>query len=112
LAGNCSILLLGVPVTIVASVNSFFLFFYTGIDECALGTDDCHIDALCQDTPTSYKCVCKAGFKGEGTACEDIDECDNEYNGDCVHECTNIPGNYRCTCYDGFELTHDGHNCL
>ncbi|XP_073515120.1 signal peptide, CUB and EGF-like domain-containing protein 2 isoform X3 [Phyllobates terribilis] len=83
-----------------------------GVDECALGTDDCHIDAICQDTPTSYKCLCKAGFKGEGTACEDIDECDNEYNGDCVHECTNIPGNYRCTCYDGFQLEHDGHNCL
>ncbi|XP_069821121.1 signal peptide, CUB and EGF-like domain-containing protein 2 isoform X3 [Dendropsophus ebraccatus] len=85
---------------------------HTGVDECAIGTDDCHIDAICQDTPTAYKCVCKAGYKGEGTACEDIDECDNEYNGDCVHECTNIPGNYRCTCYDGFELAHDGHNCL
>ncbi|XP_069596200.1 signal peptide, CUB and EGF-like domain-containing protein 2 isoform X3 [Ranitomeya imitator] len=83
-----------------------------GVDECALGTDDCHIDAICQDTPTSYKCLCKAGYKGAGTACEDIDECDNEYNGDCVHECTNIPGNYRCTCYDGFQLAHDGHNCL
>ncbi|XP_077142754.1 signal peptide, CUB and EGF-like domain-containing protein 2 isoform X3 [Ranitomeya variabilis] len=83
-----------------------------GVDECALGTDDCHIDAICQDTPTSYKCLCKAGYKGEGTACEDIDECDNEYNGDCVHECTNIPGNYRCTCYDGFQLAQDGHNCL
>ncbi|KAM4018417.1 signal peptide, CUB and EGF-like domain-containing protein 2 isoform 2-T2 [Anomaloglossus baeobatrachus] len=85
---------------------------HSGVDECALGTDDCHIDAICQDTPASYKCLCKAGFTGEGTACEDIDECDNEYNGDCVHECTNIPGNYRCTCYDGFQLAHDGHNCL
>ncbi|XP_071975240.1 signal peptide, CUB and EGF-like domain-containing protein 2 isoform X1 [Engystomops pustulosus] len=85
---------------------------HSGVDECALGTDDCHIDAICQDTPTAYKCLCKTGYKGEGTACEDIDECDNEYNGDCVHECTNIPGNYRCTCYDGFALAHDGHNCL
>lgn len=42
----------------------------------------------------------------------DIDECDLEYNGGCVHECNNIPGNYRCTCYDGFNLAHDGHNCL
>ncbi|XP_075044620.1 signal peptide, CUB and EGF-like domain-containing protein 2 isoform X2 [Mixophyes fleayi] len=82
------------------------------VDECALEIDDCHIDAICQDTPTSFKCICKTGFKGEGTACEDIDECDNEYNGDCVHDCTNIPGNYRCTCYDGFQLAHDGHNCL
>ncbi|XP_053305084.1 signal peptide, CUB and EGF-like domain-containing protein 2 [Spea bombifrons] len=84
----------------------------SGVDECAQGTDKCHIDAICQDTPTAYKCICKAGFKGEGTSCEDVDECDSEYNGDCVHECTNIPGNYRCTCYDGFKLAHDGHNCL
>ncbi|KAM4722497.1 signal peptide, CUB and EGF-like domain-containing protein 2 isoform 3-T3 [Rhinophrynus dorsalis] len=85
---------------------------HTGEDECAEGKDNCHIDAICQNTPSSYKCICKAGYKGEGTACEDIDECDNEYNGDCVHDCTNIPGNYRCTCFDGFKLAHDGHNCL
>ncbi|CAH2325525.1 signal peptide, CUB and EGF-like domain-containing 2 isoform X3 [Pelobates cultripes] len=84
----------------------------SGVDECAEGIDGCHIDAICQNTPNSYKCICKTGFKGDGTTCEDIDECDNDYNGDCVHECTNIPGNYRCTCYDGFKLAHDGHNCL
>lgn len=42
----------------------------------------------------------------------DIDECENDYNGGCVHDCINIPGNYRCTCYDGFMLADDGHNCL
>nr|XP_020021318.1 signal peptide, CUB and EGF-like domain-containing protein 2 [Castor canadensis] len=41
-----------------------------------------------------------------------IDECENELNGGCVHDCLNIPGNYRCTCFDGFMLAHDGHNCL
>ncbi|XP_077569675.1 signal peptide, CUB and EGF-like domain-containing protein 2 isoform X3 [Stigmatopora nigra] len=81
-------------------------------DPCADGSDGCHIDAICQTTPGSYKCTCKAGFKGDGKHCEDIDECDVEYNGGCVHECNNIPGNYRCTCYDGFKLAHDGHNCL
>uniref|UniRef100_A0A673C3C0 Signal peptide, CUB and EGF-like domain-containing protein 1 n=1 Tax=Sphaeramia orbicularis TaxID=375764 RepID=A0A673C3C0_9TELE len=81
-------------------------------DECAEGTDDCHIDALCQNTPKSYNCICKPGYKGDGKQCEDMDECENDYNGGCVHECINIPGNYRCTCYDGFMLAHDGHNCL
>uniref|UniRef100_A0A8C3IGI3 Signal peptide, CUB domain and EGF like domain containing 2 n=1 Tax=Chrysemys picta bellii TaxID=8478 RepID=A0A8C3IGI3_CHRPI len=47
-----------------------------------------------------------------GLLLPDIDECDNDFNGGCVHECFNIPGNYRCTCYDGFMLAHDGHNCL
>ncbi|XP_055463420.1 signal peptide, CUB and EGF-like domain-containing protein 2 isoform X4 [Psammomys obesus] len=79
---------------------------------CCVLLDDCHADALCQSTPTSYKCSCKAGHQGEGRQCEDTDECDNELNGGCVHECLNIPGNYRCTCFDGFMLAHDGHNCL
>ncbi|MCJ8737302.1 hypothetical protein PDJAM_G00022190 [Pangasius djambal] len=84
----------------------------TDVDQCSDGSDACHIDAICQNTPTSYKCTCKSGFKGDGTHCEDVDECDSEFNGGCVHECNNIPGNYRCTCYDGFNLAHDGHNCL
>ncbi|XP_049746286.1 signal peptide, CUB and EGF-like domain-containing protein 2 isoform X3 [Elephas maximus indicus] len=82
------------------------------VDECAQGLDDCHANALCQNTPTSYKCICKPGYQGEGRQCEDIDECGNELNGGCVHDCLNIPGNYRCTCFDGFMLAHDGHNCL
>ncbi|XP_017556118.1 signal peptide, CUB and EGF-like domain-containing protein 2 isoform X1 [Pygocentrus nattereri] len=83
-----------------------------GVDQCADGSDACHIDAICQNTPTSYKCTCRPGFRGDGEHCEDIDECDSEHNGGCVHECNNIPGNYRCTCHDGFSLAHDGHNCL
>ncbi|XP_032709323.1 signal peptide, CUB and EGF-like domain-containing protein 2 isoform X2 [Lontra canadensis] len=82
------------------------------VDECAQGLDDCHTNALCQNTLTSYKCSCKPGYQGEGRQCEDIDECENELNGGCVHDCLNIPGNYRCTCFDGFKLAHDGHNCL
>ncbi|XP_035746890.1 signal peptide, CUB and EGF-like domain-containing protein 2 isoform X5 [Egretta garzetta] len=85
---------------------------FEDVDECALGLDDCHPDAICQNTPKLYKCMCKVGYTGEGKKCEDIDECDNDFNGGCVHECFNIPGNYRCTCYDGFMLAHDGHNCL
>ncbi|XP_025783841.1 signal peptide, CUB and EGF-like domain-containing protein 2 isoform X2 [Puma concolor] len=82
------------------------------VDECAQGLDDCHTNALCQNTLTSYKCSCKPGYRGDGRQCEDIDECENEFNGGCVHDCLNIPGNYRCTCFDGFMLAHDGHNCL
>uniref|UniRef100_A0A8C2AAL2 Signal peptide, CUB domain, EGF-like 1 n=1 Tax=Cyprinus carpio TaxID=7962 RepID=A0A8C2AAL2_CYPCA len=66
----------------------------------------------CQNTPKSFKCICKTGYNGDGKHCEDMDECENDYNGGCVHDCINIPGNYRCTCYDGFMLADDGHNCL
>ncbi|XP_011611426.1 signal peptide, CUB and EGF-like domain-containing protein 1 isoform X3 [Takifugu rubripes] len=96
-------------------INSCRLMGTTGpadVDECSEGSDDCHIDALCQNTLKSFNCICKPGYKGDGKQCEDMDECENDYNGGCVHECINIPGNYRCTCYDGFMLAHDGHNCL
>ncbi|CAI5763384.1 peptide, CUB and EGF-like domain-containing 2 isoform X2 [Podarcis lilfordi] len=85
---------------------------FPDVDECTDGIDDCHPDAICQNTPKLYKCTCKPGYSGEGKTCEDIDECDNDFNGGCVHECFNIPGNYRCMCYDGFMLAQDGHNCL
>uniref|UniRef100_A0A8C2WRP1 Signal peptide, CUB and EGF-like domain-containing protein 2 n=1 Tax=Cyclopterus lumpus TaxID=8103 RepID=A0A8C2WRP1_CYCLU len=85
---------------------------FLDVDECAEALDNCSIDAICQNTLKSYKCICKSGYKGDGKHCEDVDECATEYNGGCVHECINIPGNYRCTCYDGFRLAHDGHNCL
>ncbi|XP_072452465.1 signal peptide, CUB and EGF-like domain-containing protein 1 isoform X1 [Notamacropus eugenii] len=103
----CLLLVLGAPGRLTRATAT------PDADECAEGTDDCHIDAICQNTPKAYKCLCKPGYKGEGRQCEDIDECENDYyNGGCVHECINIPGNYRCTCYDGFMLAHDGHNCL
>uniref|UniRef100_A0A3Q2CDX1 Signal peptide, CUB domain, EGF-like 2 n=1 Tax=Cyprinodon variegatus TaxID=28743 RepID=A0A3Q2CDX1_CYPVA len=94
------------------AARDFCLFFLLLNNPCAEGSDGCHIDAICQTTQDSYKCTCKGGFKGDGKQCDDIDECDLEYNGGCVHECNNIPGNYRCTCYDGFNLANDGHNCL
>ncbi|XP_006806585.2 signal peptide, CUB and EGF-like domain-containing protein 1 [Neolamprologus brichardi] len=91
---------------------TFYPYPSAYVDECAEDSDDCHIDALCQNTAKSYNCICKPGYKGDGKQCEDMDECENDYNGGCVHECINIPGNYRCMCYDGFMLAHDGHNCL
>ncbi|KAJ8271495.1 hypothetical protein COCON_G00103540 [Conger conger] len=96
-------------------------------DQCAEGSDGCHIDAICQNTPASYKCTCKTGFKGDGKQCEDIDECDIEYNGGCVHEyvdecslnnggcqhvCVNTMGSYECRCKDGFFLSDNQHTCI
>ncbi|XP_072515941.1 signal peptide, CUB and EGF-like domain-containing protein 2 isoform X1 [Salminus brasiliensis] len=107
MTGRCCLLLL-----LLNTHQSGALHHNADVDQCAEGIDACHIDAICQNTPTSYKCTCRSGFKGDGKQCEDIDECDSEYNGGCVHECNNIPGNYRCTCHDGFNLAHDGHNCL
>lgn len=46
------------------------LYSFADVDECAHRLDDCHVDALCQNTPTSYKCSCKPGYKGEGRQCD------------------------------------------
>ncbi|KAM4849866.1 signal peptide, CUB and EGF-like domain-containing protein 2 isoform X6 [Urocitellus parryii] len=113
--GATRALLLLLPLLLTATVppsRGRFTGQPEDVDECAQGLDDCHTDALCQNTPTSYKCSCKPGYQGQGRQCEDIDECEDEFNGGCVHDCLNIPGNYRCTCFDGFMLAHDGHNCL
>jgi hypothetical protein len=40
------------------------------VDECVEGTDHCHIDAICQNTPRSYKCICKSGYTGDGKHCK------------------------------------------
>lgn len=40
------------------------------MDECAEALDNCSIDAICQNTLKSYKCICKSGYKGDGKHCE------------------------------------------
>lgn len=33
------------------------------LDECALGEDDCHRDAICINNIGGFSCVCKADFE-------------------------------------------------
>ena len=40
------------------------------IDECRLALHNCHIDAECHNTPTSFYCECQRGYAGDGvTTC-------------------------------------------
>ena len=39
------------------------------VDECLLGTHDCHENAFCTDTEESYTCGCSDGYVGDGKIC-------------------------------------------
>ena len=48
---------------------------YQLINECELGTHDCHIDADCTDLREKWTCKCHVGYMGPGEDCEDQNEC-------------------------------------
>ena len=43
------------------------------IEECKDNTDDCHVDALCENTEGSYNCTCRLGYEGDGFNCSGKD---------------------------------------
>ena len=45
------------------------LFFFSDFDECANNTDDCDVNAYCNNTVGSFNCTCNSGYTGNGTAC-------------------------------------------
>ncbi|KAF3708555.1 Fibrillin-2 Fibrillin-2 C-terminal peptide [Channa argus] len=77
------------------------------IDECK--DKPCHVNATCLNSIGSHNCTCKPGFAGNGTECNDIDEC--LVAGTCHVRalCTNLVGDYFCSCQQGFK--GDGFSC-
>ncbi|KAL4228481.1 hypothetical protein ACF0H5_011528 [Mactra antiquata] len=45
------------------------------IDECQLGTHNCHENARCINTPGSFECRCKRNYRGDGVNCEPLSMC-------------------------------------
>ena len=39
------------------------------VDECE-NSDLCHTNGMCLNTPGSYMCSCKDGYRGNGSFCE------------------------------------------
>ena len=42
------------------------------IDECAMGTDNCDVNADCVNTEGSFICNCRTGFQQDGRICRGI----------------------------------------
>ncbi|CAH1255346.1 ADGRG7 [Branchiostoma lanceolatum] len=81
------------------------------VDECRLGTDNCHDDAACTNTVGAFTCACNAGYSGDGVTCTDVDECtDGTDNCHADATCTNTVGSFTCACNAGF--FGDGVTCF
>ena len=50
--------------------RDFFYAVSLDFDECFNSNDNCHVNATCENTISSYICTCKQGFTGNGTMCE------------------------------------------
>ncbi|XP_074079062.1 nidogen-1 [Macrotis lagotis] len=75
------------------------------INYCATGLHNCDIPQRAQCIYTggsSYHCSCLPGFLGDGHACQDVDECQqNRCHPDAF--CYNSPGSFVCQCKPGYQ---------
>lgn len=64
----------------------------------------CGQNAACQPFDDGSRCQCDAGFSGDGTTCNDVDECTNQTD-DCVTlaTCSNEDGGFVCPCDAGYQ---------
>ncbi|XP_078665878.1 uncharacterized protein LOC144908217 [Branchiostoma floridae x Branchiostoma belcheri] len=85
----------------------------TDIDECSESSlNDCDPNAFCNNNQGGYTCSCRQGYIGNGTSCEDNDECtfgSRIENCSANAQCFNFNGGFNCTCRDGY--TGDGFFC-
>ncbi len=45
------------------------LSFSPDVNECTANTDNCHDNAVCDNTIGSFTCTCNEGFTGDGVSC-------------------------------------------
>jgi len=45
-------------------------YFPLDIDECETNTDNCDVNAHCNNTKGSFQCTCNTGYSGDGVRCE------------------------------------------
>ena len=53
------------------------------VNECTMGTDNCHEDAVCRNTVGSFSCTCPDALVGNGTSCRPLEPCGRD-RGDAV----------------------------
>uniref|UniRef100_A0A673JVT8 Latent-transforming growth factor beta-binding protein 4-like n=1 Tax=Sinocyclocheilus rhinocerous TaxID=307959 RepID=A0A673JVT8_9TELE len=91
-------------VNILAFYNLISQWFSSSdIDECRRTPSPCP-DGRCENTPGSYRCSCRTGYRFQVNTCVDVNECEDPSQ--CPgQECVNSQGSYRCvSCRPGFSL--------
>ncbi|XP_059420518.1 latent-transforming growth factor beta-binding protein 4-like isoform X4 [Carassius carassius] len=73
------------------------------IDECRRTPSPC-LGGRCENTPGSYRCSCRTGYRFQANACVDVNECEDPLQ--CAgQECVNSQGSYHCvSCRPGYSL--------
>ncbi|XP_055956933.1 uncharacterized protein LOC126821996 [Patella vulgata] len=79
------------------------------LDECQANLHDCRINEQCKNTPGSFECECKSGYrKNSLNVCANINECQEESETPRCPEnsiCRDVPGAYACSCCYGYDFT-------
>ncbi|TNN66489.1 Fibrillin-1 [Liparis tanakae] len=78
-------------------------------DTCLNASSACSPLAECHQHQGSFYCRCKDGYKGNGTECWDVDECDKLQVCPSFSYCINTFGSYICDCWEGFQ--NNGTHC-
>ena len=69
------------------------------VNACDEGLHNCAATATCNNVNgQGFECICNEGLQGDGTQCEDIDECNNDVQNLCGADsvCVNTVGSYFC----------------
>ena len=57
------------PIALKCFSSASVVFFFSDFDECANNTDNCDVNAYCNNTVGSFNCTCNSGYTGNGTTC-------------------------------------------
>lgn len=76
------------------------------VDECKLVLDNCHANATCKDTATSFTCVCRPGFRGDG-----VKVCQRTCDIECRQGTCSEDPEFKCNCDLGWTGSDCGIRC-
>ncbi|XP_023668414.2 stabilin-2 isoform X1 [Paramormyrops kingsleyae] len=83
-------------------------------EACGPTMDRCHAHATCIYNEPEVECVCKAGYKGDGITCVEMDPCSSPWRGGCGEneKCVKTgPGIHKCQCLAGWKRDLDDDRC-